>query len=95
MTEEEILQWYVAEIAMQLTQSERFQRFFKVNYEVKLNKDDDANTVDIEIVERSPEAANAALQQMLMEHAAKNDSSVVPASMDDLRLITGNNNDKD
>ena len=79
LTEEQIERAYryrLSEIMLQLSESERFQRFFKVNYEVQQHFDHENETVVIRLIERPPEIANVHLQELLQEHAKDNMPSI-------------------
>jgi hypothetical protein len=68
---------YLSEIMRQLTESERFNRFFKINYEVQTYFDKDNMTYDIRLIERTPEMAAQYLRDLTMEHAMEHTPSVV------------------
>lgn len=78
---------YLSEIMRQLTQSERFQRFFKVNYEVQTHVSEKDKEFSVVLIERPPELAAQLLQEMLQEHAKEHSSDVVGASEADLKHI--------
>ena len=86
-TEERAQRIYLSEIMRQLTQSERFQRFFKVNYEVQTHINEEAGEFNVTLIERPPELAQQVLQEMLMEHAKENEPSIVQASAADLAAL--------
>lgn len=82
---EEAQRLYLSEIMRQLTESDRFLRFFRCNYEVQQRVDEDTKTVEIVLIERPPELAAQVLQEMLAEHAKEH--RIETAGVDDLKQI--------
>jgi len=78
---------YLSEVMHQLTQSERFQRFFKINYEVQTYFDKEAQTFDIRLIELPPELASKRLQELAAKHAEENLPTVQTASMADIAAL--------
>lgn len=67
---------FLSEIMRQLTDSDRFNRFFKVNFEVQQHFDHGAGVFNIKLIERPPELAAIQLQKMLEEHAKDNTPAI-------------------
>jgi hypothetical protein len=67
---------YLSEIMQQLTQSDLFNRFFKVNYEVQTHLDAETKTYTITLIERPPELAAVHLQQLVEEHPKENTPAI-------------------
>lgn len=78
---------YLSEVMKQLTQSERFQRFFSINYEVQTYFDKKDQTFDIRLIELPPELASKRLQELAAKHAEENLPSVQPATMADIAAL--------
>ena len=76
---------YLSEILRQLTESERFQRFFKVNYEVQTHVNEETKEFRITLIERPPELAQQVLQEMLREH--KKEPAITIATAADLAAL--------
>jgi hypothetical protein len=73
---EEAHRYFLSEIMSQLTDSDRFNRFFKVNYEVQQHFDHATKVFNITLIERPPELAAIHLQEMLQEHAKDNTPAI-------------------
>ena len=84
---EEAQRIYLSEIMRQLTESERFNRFFKINYEVQSFFDKEQKTYNIRLIERPPELAAIHLQEMLAEHAKDNTSSIAAPSDAEIAML--------
>lgn len=67
---------YLSEIMEQLTQSDRFNRFMKINYDIQTYFNEEEKTFDIRVLERPPEMAAKALQDMLEEHAKEHEPAI-------------------
>lgn len=78
---------YLSEVMRQLTQSERFQRFFEINYQVQTYFDKAAQTFDIRLIELPPELASKRLQELAAKHAEENMPSVQTATMADIAAL--------
>jgi len=78
---------YLSEVMHQLTQSERFNRFFKINYEVQTYFDKEAQTFDIRLIELPPELASKRLQELAAKHAEENMPTVHTATMADIAAL--------
>jgi predicted nucleotide-binding protein (sugar kinase/HSP70/actin superfamily) len=85
--EERAQRVYLSEIMRQLTESERFKRFFKVNYEVQTHVSEEDGEFRVVLIERPPELAQQILSEMLVNHAKENMPAVTTASLADLSKI--------
>lgn len=78
---------YLSEIMRQLSASERFQRFFNINYEVQTYFDKVAHTFDIRLIELPPELASKRLQELATKHAEEHMPTVQTATMADIAAL--------
>jgi len=78
---------YLSEVMRQLSNSERFKRFFKINYEVQTYFDKEARTYDIRLIELPPELASKRLQELATQHVEAHTPMVETASMADIAAI--------
>lgn len=79
---------YLSEVMRQLSTSERFKRFFEINYEVQTFFDKEKKTFDIRLIELPPELASKRLQELATKHVEEHMPSVVQtASMADIAAI--------
>lgn len=79
---------YLAEIMQQLTESERFQRFFKINYDVQTFLDKETKTYTVRLIELPPELATSRLQQMAAEHAEEHMPMVQTATIEEIKRLS-------
>lgn len=84
---EDAQRMYLSEIMRQLSTSERFQRFFEINYEVQTYFDKEEETYDIRLIELPPELASKRLQELATKHAEANMPAVQTASMADIAAL--------
>lgn len=85
-------QVYLASIMEQLTQSERFMRFFKINYDVQTFVDDAEGTYNIRLIELAPEHANERLRELATEHAEEHMPRIETATMEEIQQIAKDTN---
>lgn len=85
---EQAQRMYLSEIMQQLTESERFQRFFKINYDVQTFFDEKEKTFNVRLIELPPELATVRLQQMAAEHAEEHMPRVETATMAEIQRIS-------
>lgn len=85
---EEAMKEYFAAIMEQLLQSERFVRFFKINYDVQTFVDEKEKTYNTRVIELPPELAAQRLQQMASEHAEEHMPMVTPATMAEIESLS-------
>jgi hypothetical protein len=85
---------YLSEIMRQLTESDRFNRFFKVNYEVQVHLDKQNKSYDIRLIERPPELAAQVLKDLVVEHSKDHSPSVVLPTAADIAALKGDVNKK-
>lgn len=78
---------YLSEIMNQLFQSERFQRFFKINYDVHTSIDEENKSFNIRLIELSPESASERLHKLAAEHAEDHMPRVDIATMADIAVV--------
>ena len=81
-------QAYLATILEQLTQSERFVRFFNVNYDVHTFFDEKEKTFTVRVVELPPNLAATRLQEMAASHAQEHIPMIQQASLGDIEKVT-------
>jgi len=55
--EEAAQRMYLSEVMRQLTNSDRFNRFFEINYQVQTYFDKEKRTFDVRLIELPPELA--------------------------------------
>lgn len=80
---------YFAELLRQFMKSERFVRFVQINYEIQKHIDDENESITVVVMERPPELAAAFAQKMLEDHAKEHTNLVVPASLDQIKVVGG------
>lgn len=80
---------YFAEIMEQLLQSERFVRFFRINYDVQTYIDEEAKTYNTRVIELPPVLASERLKQLAAEHAEENMPMVQTATMEEIKALAG------
>ena len=85
---EETIKEYFAQIMEQLLQCERFQRFFKINFDVQTFVDHESGTYNTRLIELPPELAAVRLREMAASHAADNMPKVELATMDEIEKIS-------
>lgn len=85
---EEAQRMYLSEIMQQLTESDRFQRFFKINYDVQTFFDEKEKTFNIRLIELPPELATVRLQQMAAEHAEEHMPKIETATIAEIQRIS-------
>jgi len=85
---------YLSEVMRQLTQSERFKRFFDINYQVQTYFDKEAQTFDIRLIELPPELASKRLHELATKHAEENMPTVQTATMADIAALNDLENRK-
>jgi len=78
---------YLSEIMQQLSESERFQRFFKINYDVTTFFDKEKQTFDIRLIELPPQLAAQRLKDLAASHAEEHLPKVQTASMADIAAL--------
>lgn len=85
---EQAQRMYLSEIMEQLTQSDRFKRFFEINYDVQTFFDDKEKTFNVRLIELPPELAASRLHQMAAKHAEDNMPKVQTATLDEIAAIS-------
>jgi hypothetical protein len=83
--EEAAAMLYFAEIMRQLSQSQRFTDWFQLNYDVRQVIDDEAKTIDLQVIEVPPDIVLQRLQASMPSRQEA--SSIVTASTADLKQI--------
>ncbi len=78
---------YLSEIMQQLSESERFQRFFKINYDVTTFFDKEKHTFDIRLIELPPQLAAQRLKDLAASHAEEHLPKVETATMADIAAL--------
>lgn len=79
--------FFLSEVLDQLFKCERFVRFFKINYEVQQYIDKETKTINIRLIERTPEVAMQHLQKLAAEHAQENIPMIQTATMDEIEAL--------
>lgn len=75
-----------SQIFAQLLESERFQRFIQVNYDIQKLVDEEEKTIEYRVIELPPVLAEQRLAELVKEKG-KEDSAIVSANMQDLKRI--------
>jgi hypothetical protein len=78
---------YLSEIMRQLSDSERFQRFFEINYDVQTFFDKEKHTFDIRLIELPPVLASERLKELASKHAEEHLPQVQTASLADIAAL--------
>jgi hypothetical protein len=78
---------YLSEIMRQLSDSERFKRFFEINYDVQTFFDKEKQTFDIRLIELPPLLASERLKALATKHAEAHTPQVQTASMADIAAL--------
>lgn len=78
---------YLSEIMRQLSKSERFTRFFAINYDVQTYFDKENLTYDIRLIELPPELAARRLADLATKHVEAHTPLVQTASMADVAAL--------
>lgn len=77
-------------VFQQLLQSERFTRFFEINYDLHKLVNEEEKEVEFRLIELPPEEAEKRLMALMTEHAIDNKKSVLPANEHQMKqLIKG------
>jgi hypothetical protein len=85
--EEAAQRMYLSEIMRQLSNSERFKRFFAINYDVQTYFDKEAQTFDIRLIELPPELASRRLGDLATKHVEAHTPIVETATMADVAAM--------
>ena len=67
MTDEEYAEWFKSELIDQLIESDRFEQFLSINYDIKKVFDDDTKTIRLQIME----VPHSVAQDRIAEEAKK------------------------
>lgn len=78
---------YLSEVMRQLTNSDRFNRFFEINYQVQTYFDKEKQTFDIRLIELPPELAAQRLRELASKHAEEHLPQVHTATMADIAAL--------
>ena len=78
---------YLSEVMRQLSNSERFKRFFEINYEVQTYFDKEKHTFDIRLIELPPELASKRLHELATKHVEAHTPMVETATMADVAAL--------
>lgn len=78
---------YLSEVMRQLSTSERFKRFFEINYQVQTYFDKEKQTFDIRLIELPPELASKRLQELAVKHVEAHTPMVETASEADIAAL--------
>jgi len=78
---------YLSEVMRQLSNSERFKRFFEINYQVQTYFDKEKMTFDIRLIELPPELASKRLQELATKHVEAHTPMVETATMADIAAL--------
>ena len=78
---------YLSEIMRQLSDSERFKRFFEINYDVQTFFDKEKHTFDIRLIELPPVLASERLKDLASKHAEEHLPQVQTATMADIAAL--------
>jgi hypothetical protein len=84
---EDAQRMYLSEIMRQLSNSERFKRFFAINYDVQTYFDKEAQTFDIRLIELPPELASRRLGDLATKHVEAHTPIVETATMADVAAM--------
>jgi hypothetical protein len=79
---------YLSEIMRQLTESDRFNRFFKINYEVQTQVDEENEQFNVILIERPPELAAIHLKEMLDKFESDNEPDIALPTAADIAAVT-------
>jgi len=78
---------YLSEVMRQLSTSERFKRFFEINYQVQTYFDKEKQTFDIRLIELPPELASKRLHELATKHVEAHTPMVETATMADVAAL--------
>lgn len=84
MTREEYTEWFHMELIGQLVESDRFQQFIKVNYDVKQVIDDDTQEARLQVIEVPYEMAQDRIKAQVAEKLEKKASEIQVVGADAL-----------
>jgi hypothetical protein len=85
--EEAAQRMYLSEVMRQLTNSDRFNRFFEINFQVQTYFDKEKRTFDIRLIELPPELAAQRLRELASKHAEEHLPKVHTATMADIAAL--------
>ena len=85
--EEAAQRMYLSEVMRQLNNSDRFKRFFEINYQVQTYFDKEKMTFDVRLIELPPELAAQRLRELASKHAEEHIPMVQTATMADVAAL--------
>lgn len=88
MVQEAVKEMY-SSMMLQLLESERFVNWFRCNYDVKKEIDEEAKTIEYKLVELPHELAQERIMEMFQEKAAENEEGIQMPSPEDTRKFGG------
>lgn len=93
-TQEEIddaARWYYSEIMAQLLESDRFCKWFQVNFDVHKMINEDEKSIEVRVMEVHPALVQQRMEQQVAEEIKKQADAVgiVTASAADLQQLEG------
>lgn len=90
MTKEEYREWFHMELIGQLAESDRFQQFVNMNYDVKQVIDDDTKEARLQVIEIPYEIAQERIKAQVAETLEKKASEIQVVGADALDKLKNN-----